>query len=187
VPRFIPRLLEGTNAMWGALILSLFTVVDYTLPRCKSLSPSCDTIYVRCLEISAPCDTVRGCIPETRLHKVRLHWQPRWSAASRVLREKPVTGREGQRDTLRLPADTLATMWLSVVDQAGNESCLSNPVTVNARVAVENPPPALAVRAPVWYDVAGRAHRTRPRQKGLYWEVRQVAGRRVVKKVVVTR
>lgn len=129
--------------------------VWFTIPRCLPLAGVCDTFDVRCDSLGQHCDTLHACAPETGLDSLEVWWWARWASAPRVLRRKSVAGSEGQRDSLDLPEDEIATLYLVIVDQAGNRSCQSNWITVNGVTGVGEPPIGLQ-RGPPWFDVQGR-------------------------------
>ncbi len=160
--------------LWEEILL--LTTLQYSLPRCEAIPGVCDTIKVVCATPDS-CDTLRICTPERGLAKTRIYWHARWAPASRLLREKLVGGREGQDDTLQVPSDTIATVWVTAVDSAGNESCASNLETVNLPpTGVESPTWCIGDQYR-WFDVAGRHHQVaddRPippavLPSGIYW------------------
>jgi len=165
----------------------LLGTLSFTLPRCQALPGACDTVKITCVPVAPGsaefiCDTLRLCNPETRLATLRVYWQTRWNGERRLWFERAIAGREGQRDSIEVPRDTVATVWVSTVDQAGNESCLSEPAWAGCCVGVEEiarPPPEV-----LWYDVAGRVYHSRPTRSGVYWERGGIQGKR---KLVIFR
>lgn len=134
-------------------------VAYYTIPLMSEALPgACDTLAQQCVpRPSDPAQDSCWIVKSTQLEtvsKVRIHWWERYAPASYVLREKFVTGRGGQPDTLEYPDAPEASMWLTVFDAAGNESCRSNMITVNISTTGVAPQPSATV--PFWYDIAGR-------------------------------
>lgn len=125
------------------------TVLEYTVPA-REAAYGCDSVLV-----TPAGDTLRHHGQE-RMGVTRVWWCPRYADCA-LMRQKNVAGLEGQRDTLRVPSDTVATVYLTWRDAAGNGSdeCRSNLVTINsATVGVETP--AAAKVELLWYDVSGR-------------------------------
>lgn len=133
---------------WG---LALLTTLTFTVPGRGAIPDFCDSVRVACDE-SGICDTTE-IHQGTRLGTTRIWWWPRWSLAPVLLREKSAAGLEGRTDTVQVPSDTIATVFLTVVSAGGVESCRSNMVTVNAPLAVEG---GGVVVPTTWYDVTGR-------------------------------
>lgn len=163
------------------MFLALLTTFRLTLPHCQAIEAgACDTFKVVCAvtDSGLACDTLRQCNPETGLALLRVYWQTRWNGERRLWFERSIAGREGQRDSVEVLGDTVATIWVSTVDQAGNESCLSGPVWAGCCVGVEEnarPPPEVR-----YYDVAGRVYHVKPTRSGVYWERRGSGRRRLV-------
>lgn len=156
--------------------LALLVTVWLTLPRCQAVA-GCDSMLVVCNGSS--CDTAVTCLPETQLATLRVWWWERWTPSPRILREKDVRGREGQRDSLQLPDWPVASVFVTTLDSAGNESCPSNMTTVNGTVAVD-PADLPEIR---WYDVQGRRVRC-PSTPGVYFREERTRTTRSHRKVV---
>lgn len=155
------------------------TAALFTIPHCQPLAGVCDTLNVVC--DSTHCDTLHACAPETALDRAEIWWWARWAPAPRLLRTKSIAGREGQPDTLDLPSNEAATVYLILIDQSGNRSCQSNWITINTVASVEDiEPPSVS-----WFDLMGRRYFTKPQHPGIYWEVRRRGTRISSKKVIV--
>ncbi len=149
-------------------------VVQYTIPsKGEAVPGACDTVAQMCApRPSNPTQDSCWTVHSTHVENpslTRVHWWPRYAPAPYLMREKSVLGRAGQADTLRVPDSPEATMWVSVVDVAGNVSCGSNLITVNIpTTAVKDPPfwvgPGAEVRV---FDIAGRRVRP-PLASGIY-------------------
>ena len=142
------------------LVLLLATIVSYTVPMweatgCDSLVTVCDSFGENCQEFHYP----------ERMGSVEIWWGPRYSTF-RLLRVKNVDDREGERDTLEIPSDTLASLYLVAVDAAGNRSCPGNAITVNGRVGVD---PVTSLEAVRWFDVMGHRVAPNPKTPGIYF------------------
>jgi len=172
------------------------TILDYTVPA-REAPYDCDSVRVVCNPVGV-CDTTVHHGAEV-MGFTRVWWWPRWAAAPYLMRSKNVAGLEGQNDTLRVPSDTVATVYLTFRDAAGNGSdlCRTNYVTVNAAavsVDAPGPPGQLELR---WYDIAGRrltdldgmheAQVRRYARAGVYLLREIVNGAARPKKVVVVR
>lgn len=143
-----------------ALALLLATTLNYTIPVWEATG--CDSLVVVCDSLGA-CQEIRS--PE-RMGAVEVWWGVRYGEF-RLLRVKDVVGREGERDTLEVPSDTLASVYLVAVDLAGNKSCASRTITVNGRVGVEEGQPK-PLPVGLWYDIAGRRI-PKPTTPGVYF------------------
>jgi hypothetical protein len=134
-------------------------------------------------------DTV-GCgpgqVPEDRLERVELlvhHVGITPPGALDTLRV-PAVGREGLRDSTMIDdRGTQTVVYSQVVDQAGNRSCYSDPVTLAPIVSV---PPDGVVSVEL-FDLQGRRVDGEPERRGVYYRRTTMADGRVVRKVVVIR
>lgn len=76
-------------------------------------------------------------------------------------------------------AEAAWTFYVQSVDTAGNESCWSNPVTMNGVISA---PPSAPVPQTAWYDIAGRKLPSKPSTPGVYFEKQHS-----VRKVIIVR
>jgi hypothetical protein len=144
-----------------SVLLVTGAVLHFTLPRYNATGPrSC----------------VTGEEPLTDLAIVRLYGAGAGDTVS-LLAEHPA-GSPGAPDSFAVQPDGRPwTYWVTALDHAGNESCMSDPVQLGGGLAVEPAPEGPSVR---WYDVTGRRvkHPTTP---GVYfWRDGTRSGRSVV-------
>jgi len=142
------------------LALVLVAVLHYTVPDSQAVVPVAQ---------QAKCDS--SVFGNEHMGTVEIMYGARWGSY-RLLRVKNVAGLEGQRDTIQVPDDTLATVYLVAVDAAGNRAvCGSPPYTVGARVGVGSSVPPTRDGPLQWYDIAGRRLAGKPKKTGVYWEI----------------
>jgi len=99
-----------------------------------------------------------------------------------------VRGKEGQQVTFMVDPGPGAHYTAQSVNLSGKAGCVSDPVYKPGYVtAVGDEPPVFIPRDVKWYDVAGRGPFDKPQSQGVYFCVTTVAGKRVVRKVVVLR
>lgn len=165
------------------MVLELLTTAWLTLPKCLPLAGVCDTFNIVCDSTGAHCDTLHACSIEDELATAEVWWWARWAPEARLLRTKQIAGMEGQVDTLDLPSNEVATVYIILTDSSGNRGCQSNWITVNGTTGVV--PPGDELQA-VWLDIAGRIYFTKPERSGIYWEVRG-RGPQKTKRVVILR
>ena len=141
----------------GALLLvaSQAATVWYTVPNRPAVEGRCDNLVIRCDSLTGICDTTVVEWDE-ECSWTEVWWKARWADGDFLrIREKYVHGLEGRRDSVEVPADTAATIFLTWRDAAGNRTCQSKPRTVGI------PPVAVSEgttvwRRAAWYDVQGR-------------------------------
>lgn len=101
-------------------------------------------------------------LPLTDLSIVRLYGQGQGDTVS--LLASHAAGQPGAADSFSVAPDARPwTFWVTTVDMAGNESCLSNPVQLGGGASVDIPPDGVR-----YYDVAGRRV-NRPTAPGVYF------------------
>ena len=138
-----------------ALLLVASTTLSYTVPNTPAGEGRCDSLVIHCDSLTAVCDTTVVHGWPLSLATLEIWWAPRWGTFSKI-REKYVRGLEGQRDSVQVPSDTAATVYLVARDSTGNRACPSRTRTVGIPPVSVPPPPSVTWRRPAWFDVEGR-------------------------------
>lgn len=114
-----------------------------------------------------------GLVPLDDLASIKVYGSRRWTMQESVLATIPAVGMEGMPFTVPIVLDHPDDIWIigvAAVDKKGNESCQA---VLELNMTLDAPCPPKIDRMPtVWYDIAGRKYKERPRSAGIYIEVR---------------
>ena len=138
-------------ATWLAIVLS--AVASFHLPAFDAV----DTL---------PCVTSSN--PNTDLESCFVMAQLRGSKTATVVARLYVAGMQGQLDSVFIPIDAPASVWVYTTDHAGNRSCDSHVMGINVPPTLGVPPDATTVARTQWFDVAGRRV-AKPNAPGIYY------------------
>ncbi len=128
-------------------------ILDYTIPNLNVT-----TFVAEDGSVQSTCEPDLGS-PLTDLAYVRVYFQPASGGGFVLLRDKYVVGQAGEPDTLQVPDG--GSVYVTPVDDSGNEGCASNVVHDPLLTGVGDtafPPHVVETRV---FDVQGRLARVR--------------------------
>jgi hypothetical protein len=165
-PRFLAALAIGAMIFLGPAS-SGAAWLHWTNPKFNSAVD--ESGYVQC--------AVDVMSPLRDLATIRVYGVSIRGGLSRIYTTKSVRGREGLEDSVLVDPGPGAHFWLTSVDAAGNECCVSPQVYIGPITAV--PVGAAAVEGVTSYRVFdARGRLVRPMAAGIYfWERRYSSGR----------
>lgn len=118
-------------------------------------------------------DSVATCEPGgpvTGVSTARLYWIGQGTNGPALHHEAQVTAAPGETDTIHVSLERPYTLYVALLDPAGNESCASNPIVLGPAVTGVEEPLGYAPVREEWYDVHGRRV-ARPGPVGFFWRV----------------
>lgn len=123
--------------------------MQYTIP-----SKKVQMIYDDSTQVWGPSCVTDVNSGSANVKYTRVYWYPYTGGGWSILRDKDITGREGQIDTLSVPDN--AHYYVLVIDQNNLQSCASNVLDAPAIITGVGDRPIVRIVKEEMFDVLGR-------------------------------